>query len=397
MLQSHNDIYKDMVLPSEEVLDRLLSKAKLRIFSKKGAVFLSSIICSVEFIWNKDIKTAATDGKSIYWNPYFFYSLPPDERVFVIAHEVWHIAYQHCLRLNGRDPVIHNIAGDHVINTKLIDEKYSVDKLGFDIYKDMKYFEWSVDRVYEDLINKQNPTGGSGNTPEPEGKGLSDDIIPIDPANEMEVIKTIVSAVQASKMAGEVGVIPGEIEEAIDNFLNPILPWEQVLQQFLIEIAHEDFSYRKPSRRYEDIILPTMYNEGNLQELNWYVDVSGSISDAMLLRFFSEVKYVKEAYNPAKINIIQFDTRITKTDVLDEDTEFETLIVYGRGGTDLSPVRKHILKTNPTASIIFSDMECKPIEDTGIPTLWCVFKPRRGDGYGHTPSWGQVIDVREDE
>lgn len=392
-MHQFSDKLKQINLPSYDVLDSLLSKAKLQVFYKKGAAFLSSIICSVEFKWDLSISTAATDGKKIYINPYFFYSIPTPERVFVIVHEVWHIAYQHCLRLNGRDPHIHNIAADHVINTKLIIEGYSINKLGFPIYQDMKYHEWSVDRVYEDLIIKMPPTGGNGSTPEPEGS-LANDIKPMEStADEFDSIQVIVTAIQASKMAGEVGVVPGEIEQAIESFLNPKLPWEIIVQQFLTELAHDDFSYRRPSRRYDDIILPTLNNDGALQELNWYVDVSGSISDAMLLRFFSELKYVKETFNPAKINIIQFDTRISKVDELEPDTEFEKLIVYGRGGTNLSPVRDHIEKTKPVAAIIFSDMECDPIQEINIPVLWCIFKNKHGQFYGHTPTWGQVIDV----
>ena len=386
-------------LPPVEVLDKLLSKAKLQVFYKKGAAFLSSIICNTEFVWSEDIPTAATDGTKIYWNPRFFYSIPTPERVFVIVHEVWHIAFQHCLRLNGRDPKIHNIAADYVINNKLLAETYSVSKLGFDIYSDNKYHDWSVDRVYEDLMKNPPPTGGSGQTPEPEGNGagsLAQDIIEASSGDEMEMIRNIVQAVQASKLAGEAGVIPGEVEEAIEAFLNPILPWEQIVQQFLTERSNDDYSYRRPSRRYDDLILPTLTNDGALQEMNWYIDVSGSISDAMLLRFFSEMKYIKETFNPAKINIIQFDTRITKVTELEPDTEFDKLIVYGRGGTDISPVRGHIVKTVPAAAVIFSDMECEPINEVvGVPVLWCIFKNKHGRFYGHIPSWGQVIDVKE--
>ena len=198
-------------------------------------------------------------------------------------------------------------------------------------------------------------------------------------------------------MAGEAGVIPGEVEEAIEQLLNPIVPWEIVIQQFLTELSNDDYSYRRPSRRYEDIILPTLYNEGALQELNWYVDVSGSISAHNLHRFFSEMKYVHETFNPVKINIVQFDTRVSKVDVLDNETDFKVFNVIGRGGTNLFAVKKHIEETKPVAAIVFSDMECDPIPDMNMPFLWCNFKPQRGNGHGHKPTWGQVVDVRDNE
>lgn len=398
-----------VVLPSEDVLDKLLSKAKLEVFRRKGSAFLSSLMCSLEFVWTEEITTAATDGKKLYWNPKFFYSIPTEERVFVIVHEIWHVAYQHVIRLNGRDPMTHNIAADHVINTMLVNEGYSVKNLGIDIYQDMKYHEWSVDKVYEDLIkNPPPPTGGSGQTPEPEGKGsggsasaepekgLADDIIQAEDSQSFDVVQSIITAVQQSKISGEAGVIPGEIEEMIDLFLNPILPWEQLLQAFLTELSNDDYSYRRPSRRYDDPILPSLISDGGLQVLNWYVDVSGSISSAMLLRFFSEMVYVKETFNPEVINIIQFDMRISKETVLEADDDFNSMIVYGRGGTNLEPVHDHIKKTNPNAAIIFSDMECNPMEEVDIPVVWFIFRENGRQFRGHTPNFGTVVQVKED-
>lgn len=412
-MHPHNaKYYGHITLPSQETLDKLLSKVKLRIYRHKGAVFLSSIISNTDFEWDETIPTAATNGKVIKWNPYFFYSIPTEERVFVMAHEVWHIAYQHVIRRGNRDPLLFNIAGDHVINNLLINEGFSVKNLGFKVYQDPKYHGWSVDRVYEDLMVTPPPpkaTGGKGGTPEPEGEGTGDqsdagekpnlhhDIEEADSLDKLDIAKTIVQAVQASKMAGEAGVIPGEVEEAIEQLLNPIVPWETVIQQFLTELSNDDYSYRRPSRRYEDIILPTLYNEGALQEMNWYVDVSGSISSHNLHRFFSEMKYVHETFKPVKINIIQFDTRVSKVDVLDNETDFKVFNVVGRGGTNLFAVKKHIEETKPVAAIVFSDMECDPIPDMNMPFLWCIFKPQRGDGHGHKPTWGQVVDVRDNE
>lgn len=372
-------------LPPDDVLDRLLSKAKLKLFYQKGAAFLGSLMCNTKFEWDDNIPTAATDGDTIFWNRKFFYSIPVDERAFVLAHELWHIAYQHCARLGARNPQIWNIAADHVINCKLIKENYSVENLGFSVYQDMRFHEMNVDEVYS--ILNQNPPPPSSN------QGLSDDIKPADASKALDQIGKLVGAVQASKMAGEVGVVPGEIEELIDRFLNPILPWEVLIQQFLVEMINDDYSYRKPSRRYEDIIMPSMWNEGGLQELNWYVDVSGSITPFMIKRFFSELYYVKQVFNPAKMNIIQFDTRITSVTELENEDSFDSIKISGRGGTDLSPVHDHIMKTKPNAAIIFSDMECSPMEYTDIPVLWAIFGHKRGGA--HEPNFGQIVRIIE--
>lgn len=404
-MQLPHEANKDSIkLPSDEVMDKLLSKAKIKLFYYKGATFLSTLMCNMKFVWSEEIPTAATDGKTIYWNPYFFISIDTEHRVFVLAHEIWHVAYQHILRRDNRDPQMFNIAGDHVINTMLISQGYKADKLGFKIYKEFKYHEWSVDRVYEDLMKNLPPpppngggAGNQGNQPamgSEAGYGLSDDIKTADgKVSDAEIVGNIVQAVQASKMAGEAGVIPGDIEQALNKFLNPILPWEVLLQNFLTEMNNNDYSYRRPSRRYDDPILPSLISDDELQELNWYVDVSGSISDHMLLRFFSEMVYVKETFNPAKINIIQFDTRISKVTELESGDSFDELKILGRGGTNLAPVRAHIMETMPNAAVIFSDMECDPMKEVPIPVLWAVFG--KNSSYSHEPTFGTKINVIE--
>lgn len=390
----HQSNQSKIQLPSEDQLDRMLSKVKIKLFYHKGAAFLSSIMCTLTFHWDENITTACTNGKQIRWNPYFFVSIPIEERVFVLAHELWHVAYQHCLRLGGRDPFWHNIAADHVINTKLINHGYSISKLGFKIYQDQKYNDWSVDRVYEDLT--KNLTNIDINKLIAE-YGMADDIKEGDQGGLNDSIATIVRAIQASKMAGEAGVVPGEIEETINEYLNPILPWEILLQNFLTELSQEDYSYRKPSRRYDDPLMPSLWSEGQLQEMNWYVDVSGSIYDSMLQRFFSEMKYVKETFYPGKINIIQFDCKIQHVLELTDQDDFSEFKVVGRGGTELKPVYDHIQKTKPSAAVIFSDMECKPMQEVSIPVLWAVFcaNGKTPSKYAHEPTFGTIIGVIE--
>ena len=410
-------------LPSPEQLERLLSKVKVNLFYEKGAAFLSSLMGNMEFRWDETIPTAATNGLVIKWNPYFFMKIPLKTRVFVLAHEIWHVAYLHNIRRGNRNPMIYNIAADHIINTKLISDGYELEGLPFDIFQDFKYHEWSVDRVYEDIMDSIPPMesitisfgladdvedaeegqdkdkgddgngdgadDGSGNGPKDTGSAGSH--------ITAQIIGNIVQAIQTSKLAGEAGVIPGELEQMVDDVLSPILPWEMLLQQFMTELCQEDYSYRRPNRRYDDPILPSLTSEGSLQELNWYIDVSGSVTDEMIKRFFSEMVYVKYTYTPEKINIITFDYEIQNEITLEEDDDFHKLEFTGRGGTWLEPVREHILRTKPNAAIIFSDLECDPMEKVDIPVLWAVFcEYGVYSKYAHRPDYGTIIEVIED-
>lgn len=392
-------------LPPQAELDNMLGRLKARMFTKPGAAFLGSLMCSTEFIWDESVGTAATDGLRIWWNPYFFCAIPAEERMFVLRHELWHIAYNHMDRRNGRDPEKSNIAADYVINNDMDREKYSWQKLGFPIFIDHQYDGESYEVIYDKLPDPPKmPSGGQGQEPEENGSGpgrstgLHDDVRapkgnPAQvQAHQAQVLGNIVKAVQASQMAKEAGVVPGSIVEMVDRFLNPILPWETLLQNYFNEMCNDDFSYRRPSRRYDDPLMPTLYSDGALEELNWYIDTSGSITAQMLLRFASEIKYVKDIHKPKVINIIQFDCAIQKIEKMEDDHDFTSIQFHGRGGTSLGPIQQHIQDTKPSAAIIFSDLECKPMrDDPGSPIIWCIF-----DNPKARTKFGVDIHIRKD-
>jgi predicted metal-dependent peptidase len=154
----------------------------------------------------------------------------------------------------------------------------------------------------------------------------------------------------------------------------------------------EDYTWARPNRRHCDIYLPSRFtDDGRLAHLIYYFDTSGSTSNADITRFNSEVKYIQETLKPAKLTVVQFDTCIQHERVFLEGDDFSEIVVYGRGGTSLVPVREHILKHEPTAAVIFSDLECNPMAPLGIevPVIWAVV----GRG-GHTPTFGRVIHIR---
>ena len=60
--------------------------------------------------------TACTDGKNVYFDCAFYTELGPKERVFVLAHEIWHCVMLHLARRQTRDPQLFNIATDMEVN-----------------------------------------------------------------------------------------------------------------------------------------------------------------------------------------------------------------------------------------------------------------------------------------
>ena len=77
---------------------------------------LGATMSNLKFKEEKRVPTACTDGQTVYYSPDFMKSLSYDEKTFVVAHEVMHVAFDHIKRSKNKDPQIWNIATDAVIN-----------------------------------------------------------------------------------------------------------------------------------------------------------------------------------------------------------------------------------------------------------------------------------------
>lgn len=359
-------------------LDRELDRIKARVFIGTNAAFLGSLMCSMKFKWSETVQTAATDGVTVWWNPNHFMSLSKDQRVTVLLHELWHPARLHLHRRGSRDPHWWNQACDTVINNEMEAAGYIFDGIGL---LNPDYIGMSEEDIY-DLISQQPP---------PDSPCPFEDLI--EPSKEVlqETINNVVRSVHEATQAGMSGSIPGSTTKIIKAYLKPVVPWERLLDKFIQELLEEDYSWSKPNRRYQDIYLPHRFqDEGKLQKLNYYLDVSGSISEEDVLRFNSEIKFIKERYNPEELNLIQFNTIIQREVTIKDSDSFEEVEIIGCGGTSLEPVREHIIESKPTAAIIFTDLYCEAMEELpiDIPIIWVII-----NNPFSTPPFGEFIRI----
>lgn len=356
-------------------INALYSKTKGQLFFKKRAGFLGPLLGKLKHEWTLDMPTAAISPTTLYWNPDFFLKCDTDTRVTVLGHELQHNARLHGLRRGNRNPHIWNVAGDHVINLDLKAHGYYMG--GFPYIMDDKYIGWSTEQIYDDLSREFDKTG---KLPKPD---LGFDILPVEEEDRITAITNVVGAASIARMTGKPGDIPGETELVISEFLDPKLPWEVLLAQFFNELANDEYSYARPNRRYEDPILPGLSGRNGLEHLIYYLDISGSIEDEHILRFNSEVKAVKERFEPELLTLVTFDTEIQDEYTFEKDEPFEKIVVTGRGGTDLRDVFEHARKHQPSAIIIFTDMEVRIPPDPGIPIIWvCIDNPTATVPYG---------------
>lgn len=384
-----------------------LKIAKVTMMMTKDTCFFTTILFSLKQEITNTLPTAATDGRNLLINPNFFLDCTPNERIGLLAHEVLHVGLDHMHRRGHRTKMIMttsgpvslwNMAADYVINLHLTDAGYSLPK---GVLLDQRYKGLMTEQVY-DLLNKKTDEQlqGLANKCGPGSMNGNDvdypeDAAPGEAVPQDEVTTTILRAATQAKIMGQsAGSIPGEIEIGLDRTLNPPLPWQIILQNWLIDFAKDDYSFRRPNKRFlPDYYLPVTYSEA-LTNIAIAGDLSSSMSDKDVNGFVTYISEIITLMQPKKTTVVAFNTKIISTHELTADSDpFVDLKFVGRGGTAIAPVHQWAADNQPAVLLIFTDGEftqTKPI-DPNIPIIWLIH---------NDPSWkseyGTVIHYNID-
>jgi len=113
--------------------------------------FFGSIVANLSYVESKECPTLGTDGRIIYYNTEFIQNLNEKQQVFVFAHEVCHIAFNHLERRKGKNFKFWNIATDAVINAFLKKDGLEMVEGCVDIPDAINY---DAEEFYEKLLEE---------------------------------------------------------------------------------------------------------------------------------------------------------------------------------------------------------------------------------------------------
>ena len=122
-----------------------------------------SVIANLEFQASRDIQTAGTDGKVLLYNPKFLDRWNEKQQMFLLAHEICHVAFDHIYRSEGKDKELWNTATDSVINALLKQDGLPMIEGGVDIPEAINY---DAEEMYNKLLEekkKQEQQNSQGN------------------------------------------------------------------------------------------------------------------------------------------------------------------------------------------------------------------------------------------
>ena len=366
-------------MEASKELKNTLDRAKVALLRTDNSVFLTTVLFSLKQKWEMGLPTAAVSSKVLYLNPDFWQAQNERVRVSILAHETWHVAFNHLDTPDTINKKIHNQAGDFVINLMLKDAGFEVPNTWL---CDEKYRGMHTMEVYHLLLKNPPPasSGGAGGA----GDDIGQDIQPSTGTPEererarQEVADILIKAATLSRLQGDKpGSIPGDIEIMLDELINPKLDWTVILQNYMTSFAKDDYTFKRPNRRYApEFHLPSAHSE-SCGEICVAVDTSGSVSTDDFMKFISEINSIKEKLSPSLTTIIDFDTSIKHVHRLGPDETVQGLPFAGRGGTSLDCVFDYYDKNRPIVLIVFSDLYCSQLqEDPGYPIIWiCCDNP----------------------
>jgi predicted metal-dependent peptidase len=394
-------------------LQRKLTKARSELVLDQP--FFGTLLLRLKVEENAaETETLATDGKKLQYNPEYVDRLSLEELKAGLAHTIMHVALLHHTRRGARDPQLWNIAGDFAVNPILLGAGF---KLPQPYIYAPEYEDMSAEAIYNKLQEQQDEKEGGGQDEEQEQDQkekyppeamigeVRDAPSPSDPtgerkatAAEMDQIEneTKVMVQQAAQAAASVGKMPRGTELAIDELLEPRIPWREKLSRFLAETARNDYNWTIPNRRYiyHGVPLPALQHP-EISEVVVMMDTSGSITKDQLTMMASEVMDLLSLYqSDPEILFLYLENQVAGHERISAMEFPENFNPVGGGGTDFRPGFDWLEEEeiDPNVVIYFTDGICQEFpEEPDYPVIWVL--PFKNEAFDNP--FGEVAYIQE--
>lgn len=384
-------------------------------------------------------------------NPAVFAESPLPDLVFVVAHELMHLALDTFARAGNAEPYLVNVAHDYVINDILSVElrrevpfgglvrhgarQESLEALVAELARneggDRPDGCWSVARkkkkkkpakrpktaMQEELeragLLPPEPQEGEGDEPDdyPDGDALTpDEEAELEPelgpkertASQDRVRREAVRAVSLKELREQMDKAAGQgqgtgdggatrtLMEAVATAYQP--PWQLALQHWLDAVTPGPRSYAKPSRRGAErddgVVLAGRKREG--WALHVVLDTSGSMLNT-LPRILGLLASFCESAGVNQVHVMQCDVGVTADEWLDP-AELTSYKITGFGGSDMSPAMDELSEDPEVhAVLVLTDgIISYPRAEPPYSVLWGLVDGSRS----FRPGYGTVVHVK---
>jgi len=367
-----------------------------------------------------------TQQFELLYNPEFMGALSDEHKLGVLMHEFYHLVFEH---VTGRKPAaglqrIDNIAMDLAINGlpemagKLPNETNPGPEINgepmkgvfpgegpfADLPPNMTY-EWYLEALKKMGEEQGDGEGGQGQSGEPgdgdafggadsfdshEGFGEGD-------ATTQEIAKerlkeAVKKAAEEAQQARNWGTVSSSVRQDILDRIATHVDWRKVLRYFVKTSQRAD---RRSTPRRLNRRFPRVHPGKRVRRharIAISIDQSGSVDDAMLAAFFSELN---ELASIAEFTVVPFDTEVAESTVYvwKKGTHRRTERVL-RGGTCFDAPTRYVNENGFDGHIVLTDMMApKPIS-SNCQRMWMTTRACAERPYFQTNERVIAIDVQ---
>ncbi len=364
--------------------------------------FFGSVAANVEYQEIEDTGIMKNDGSTIFYDPRYMSTLSDNDQLFLLAHELCHIAFEHKERGVGKDPTVWMSATDAVINQMLKRDGLEIISGGIDYPEAIDY---SAEEYYELLLSekldielidgqlegqetpsdshgesKQEDTGNNSDEDESEESykelPLEEDRDDEDEDDEYTLIEE-----KESDAGNAVNRDIRTVEEI--GASAPLIDWRVILPNTINYGV--DWSYSNAI--LEDNIVRPVLEELPIPETEIILDTSWSVDEDLLRNFLRECKNILTF---SKMKAGCFDTVFYGFHDIRNEKDIDDMVFEGGGGTDFNAaVNAFTLRVDNR--IIFTDGQA-PMPDKPMNAIWVVY----GDEE-IAPDGGTVIRISPEQ
>ncbi len=359
--------------------------------------FFGSLAAGAGYIEAAGTGTVSNDGRNVFYDPEYMAGLSDGHQMFVLAHELCHIAFGHASRGAGKDPAVWADATDAVINQMLkrdgmemipgsIDYPEAIDYDAEEYYEILLSEKLDMDLIDGQMEGRENPAGGQEGVrsdagdeddededqellqEENEGEGSEDDEEALIEEKESDSGNAVR---QDERTVGDIGSAP------------PFIDWRLLLQDTINYGV--DWSYTNAVLE-DDIVRPVL-EEIPVPETEIVLDTSWSVDEELLRNFLRECRHILSF---SKMKAGCFDTVFYGFHDIRTEKDIEEMDFMGGGGTDFDAAAG-AFTLRVDNRIIFTDGQA-PVPDRYLKAIWVVYGDEKIE-----PPGGTVIYIRPEQ
>lgn len=380
------------------------------------------ILANTTFVENDHFQTAATDGKTIYYNSNFLNNLNEKEQTFVLAHEICHIAFDHIFRSEGKNKKIWNIATDAVVNALLQQDGLPIVAEAINIEEAINY---NAEEMYEKLLKEEEQNNYKNSIMQANSEqdtseqinyqseyneknnnhNLWENAVEIKNNNIQETtskekhIKKLASIGEIKTFEKNKIIRKKQLKELMDTLSDgshgldlenkrnihdigessPLIDWRILLKEAIkFEV---DWSYKNATIE-KGIVTPHL-EELPKPETEIILDTSGSINKNLLKNFLRECKNILKT---SDVKVGCFDDNFYGFTQIRNTKDIDNISFIGGGGTNFD-VAVNAFTKRVENKIIFTDGYANMPSKT-MDITWVVFGDKK-----ISPKGGKVIYI----